>query len=423
MLAELLLVMAGHASSFYVVADRPSSSTSKRVPWSWTLRLVDGSHALSQLHPGERASLEALASLAAKHLRVQLFAKSLLVRARSQALSSSSSSISSKRRQKAVMEHRHQSALFAPMGSCLLRLLKGYEQLVIDTESDILLRKEDIVNGEDSFVSLASVRARFEEWQAPLSALDALVSAILAGPESDVFVDAQTFDQTVHSPPKPPTCPSWPSGKLLDLVGLRADTGVGRVRACMLALVCSIEDAWRGALVAWMCYGDAQESSTFGIGSDPLVEWVGNSDEAGGREWLAMSTSSDVLPSLATTGDDDDEEMLKASALTGWRFVKDALPSSITDDAATAEAILYVGRALHTVKNRSASHMPNSGPRMLPETLTSSHVALLRSDQARPSTRPMDFRRAVARIREDVGEWMWRNVLTPEVVLGAFDAL
>lgn len=431
MLAELLMVMAGHASAFFVVTDRPSSSSpSKRIPWSWTLRLVDGktsSSVLRLLHPGERASLEALASLAAKHLRVQLFAKSLLARARSQALSSCSNN--SKRNKKTATIP--QSALFAPLASCLLRLLKGYQQLILDIESDILLRKEDIVDGDDAFVSLASVRARFEEWQSPLSALDALVSALLSGPEpseQNSAIETPIFDGSSHTPSRPPVCPFWPSGKLLDLIGLRADTGVGSVRACMSSLVCAVEDAWRGALVAWMCYGDAQDASTFGIGSDPLVEWGSHSVDP-----LADSISHDdgrpysVLAAGESNRDDEsrpvDQMIGKAVGTASWQFVPNALPSSISQDPATAEAILYVGRALHSVKNRSVSHLSHMGPRMLPETLTSSHVALLRSDQARPSTRPMDFRRAVARIREDVSEWMWRNVLTPEVVLGTFHAL
>lgn len=130
MIAEVLLILAGHTSSLFPTdhALHPAFSP--------------------LLHPGEQQCLESLGLIAFRYRKIK---------ASCAALSHSPS--------------RYVCALSATLN----HILKDeYESLVIETEAKIL-RRDPILVASGSFVPLSSIRAIFSEWDAPLAALASLV--------------------------------------------------------------------------------------------------------------------------------------------------------------------------------------------------------------------------------------------------------
>ena len=138
MIAEILLVLAGHSSS-----------------------LFPGDHSIDPaliplLHPGERDCLESLCRIAQRYRVIKSITSSL----------SKSSS-------------QYLCALCAALNQILK---KEYEALVVDTEAQILKREADFV-ASGSFVPLSAIRATFSEWDAPLVALESLMKELENTPE------------------------------------------------------------------------------------------------------------------------------------------------------------------------------------------------------------------------------------------------
>lgn len=133
MIAEVLLVLAGHSSSLF--------------PTDYTLN-----PAIAQLlHPGEQQTLEALGIIAYRYRKIK----------------SSCNHLS-----------RSPSRYICALCATLSHILKeDYEQLVIHTEDKILKRDSELVAGR-AFVPLSSVRAIFAEWDAPFAALASLVDEL-----------------------------------------------------------------------------------------------------------------------------------------------------------------------------------------------------------------------------------------------------
>jgi len=135
MIAEVLLILAGHSSSLF--------------PTDFTL----SSAIAPLLHPGEQQSLEALGLIAYRYRKI---------RSSCATLSRSTS--------------RYICALCATLNHVLK---EEYESLVIQTEAKVLKRDSELV-ASGAFVPLSLVRAIFSEWDAPLAALAALVDELEA---------------------------------------------------------------------------------------------------------------------------------------------------------------------------------------------------------------------------------------------------
>jgi len=138
MIAEILLVLAGHSSSLF-----PSDHS------------IDPT-LVPLLHPGERDCLESLCKIAQRYRVIKSITSSL----------SNSSS-------------QYLSALCAALNQILKQ---EYEALVVDTEAQILKREADFV-ASGSFVPLSAIRATFSEWDAPLVALESLMEELRDSPE------------------------------------------------------------------------------------------------------------------------------------------------------------------------------------------------------------------------------------------------
>ncbi|KAL1951143.1 hypothetical protein VTO73DRAFT_292 [Trametes versicolor] len=135
MIAEVLLVLAGHSSSLF-----PTDHT------------VHPAFA-PLLHPGEEQCLESLAQIALRYRKVKHACNAL-----------------------ARPSSRYLSALCATLNQILK---EGYEVLVVETEAKVLQRDSSLV-ASGSFVPLSSLRAIFAEWDAPLASLETLVDELQA---------------------------------------------------------------------------------------------------------------------------------------------------------------------------------------------------------------------------------------------------
>ncbi len=312
-----------------------------------------------------------------------------------------------------------------PLCSTLLSILADYHALVLQTERVILDDDVEVV-ARTGFVSLANLRARFEPWDAPLTALDDLVTLLLRGPSKARDIAFAKEPGTDTADEEMVTFPAaWTGGLLIDLLSLKASTGVERVASHMARLRSAVENSWMQYLVAWVCRGeihrpggiaDPHASKRTLVSRDQLVHWIDATDADAHNDHLAAAaTNEDGLADWA------------ASSGNTWAFRQDALPVSISDS--TADSILYVGRALYTIRYASASsghlqdtpnrHTRLSGP---PDAVIQLHEAALSRSDIRPS-RPSDLDRAIQSLRNDVSEWIFRNVLTTSVVHSSLQCL
>lgn len=214
--AEILLVLAGHNSSLFVAAGESTPPT------------VAAAFA-GLLHPGEKAELEALARISWRYKKIKAAYKSLL------------------RPSKGGQTSPYMAALFV----CLNDILKSeYEALIIETEASILKKDESFVAG-GSFVPLSTIRATFSKWDAPLAALESLLDRLALLPDGT----RPSCGQLVH----------WPPGKLIDLLIDRSEIGVERVASILSRLGTAVQRVWRLQLAAFLIHGTLATS-------DPLAD-------------------------------------------------------------------------------------------------------------------------------------------------------
>ncbi|KAH9937370.1 gamma-tubulin ring complex protein [Fomitopsis serialis] len=129
MIAEVLLVLAGHSSSLFPTDHNVHPAFSPL------------------LHPGEQQCLESLGQIAVRYRKIKVACSAL---------------------------SRSQSRYISALCATLNEILKDdYENLVVETEAKVLKRDPGLV-ATGSFVPLSSIRATFAEWDAPLAALETL---------------------------------------------------------------------------------------------------------------------------------------------------------------------------------------------------------------------------------------------------------
>lgn len=137
MIAELLLVLAGHDSSIF------QGSTI----------CPTFSHLL---HPGEQHALEWLADLAARYRKIRAFCQSCFHSPKNRYICVACSAISS-------------------------ILAAEYDSLVVETEARVLKRDNKYV-AKGACVAVTSIRAEFSEWDAPLKALESFLDQLEQNP-------------------------------------------------------------------------------------------------------------------------------------------------------------------------------------------------------------------------------------------------
>ena len=236
MLAELLLVLSGHPSSFFVPS--PSAPAS-----AGTLTI---SPSLNEyLHPGEQHSLNTLGALAFRYSRIRSWSTQIQRRAREALLTSSA-----KGKQRAVSDEVDQY-LYTLAGS-VADALRGYEELIVITEARILSFDPVMVQDQQGYVPLSSIVATFSPWQAPMAALANLV-------------DDLSKEGTASG------------GRLLELVYELTQTGNPTLQTIFTTILDTLRHLFLTHLIAFLLYGLAPERSSpaspsiaLDIGPDPL---------------------------------------------------------------------------------------------------------------------------------------------------------
>ena len=400
MLSEVILILGGHASSLF---EQPGESSTADATSSLLASLTSTIHSKAHLplHPGERAQLDHLATLAFRCKSIKQFATHHLDAAHRRALRQSSSKprlhrsgpkirardVTKVDLGAATADSEDITAHLAPLCRGILQYLEQYDELVIDLEARLLARDAAFV-GEGSYVSLATLRAEMQIWESRLAALSKLIELLLRGPRDApsstasqirLQIDGEESEELEH--PEPGLA-GWTAGLLIDLLTHLSETGISRVATMMAALRDTVEDSFKVLLCDWICHG------------------------------VASGSPVSLGPNLTCAGPDaiveqtDDENT--------WQLTRWALPSSIAP--ITADAILYGGRAIYRVKSQQSSH------HQLPAALMATHLQSLRKPEVRPS-KPLLFAKSVMEIKQDVGEWLWRNVLTDQAVLSALQDL
>ncbi|WVQ79289.1 hypothetical protein IAT38_001385 [Cryptococcus sp. DSM 104549] len=342
MLAEVLLVLSGHPSSFFI-PHPPAPSTPTTFHLSPSLA--------SYLHPGEVASLNSLASLAFRYRKVKTWASTTQRLGREAVLADSlASSRKGKQREAGIVpgDGAAPSQYLATLAGNVLEALGDYDLLIVQTEARVLAFDPGMVQDQQGYVPLSSLVATFDRWQAPLASLALMV------------------DQLSSAAPGGGT---WTPGKLIDLVYDKTQTGNPFLEGIFTNLASSLRYLFLAHFVAFILYG------------------------------IVPTSSSPTTPAIGlNVGADPLSPQHRVYALN-----EEMLPLSVKGKM--KESMLYVGRVAATLKREGRSL-----PKGLVDGLREDIMAVKSLEEGE------GLEDAVERARAEVGEWLWKNILTgPQV--------
>ena len=292
MLAEILCLLAGHPSSFFVPFP-PAPSTQRTLTVSPDLE--------SYLHPGEVSSLNSLSDLAFRYITVSKWANGIQRRGREAVLRES--------RKGKAKEHSNEDVVGAipdqyltTLAGGILKVLREYEMLVVETEARILSFDPALVQDQQGYVPLSSLVATFSSWQAPMSSLTDLIN---------------TLSHPV------PSSSNWTPGTILQLIYDLAQTGNPQLETIFTSLLTGLRTVFLTHLVTFLLYGHAPTKFT---PTSPAI---------------ALDEKPDPFSPKHRV----------------YILNEDLLPSSI--GKGTRESLLYVGRVAATLR-REGRELPKS---------------------------------------------------------------
>lgn len=335
MLAELLLVLSGHPSTFFVpFSPLPSLPTTLTVSPS----LAD------YLHPGEISSLNTLGQLAFRYSKIRTWSSIIQRQARQTVLSTSL-----KGKHKAIEVEEIDQYLSTLAGS-ILDTLKEYDILIVTTEARILTCYPGSVQDQQGYVPLSSLVAIFSSWQAPMAALAGLVDTLSTG--------------------------KWTPGRLIELVHTLSQTGDPMLEGIFTSTLGGLRHLFLIHLTVFLLHG------------------------------LAPTSSSPSSPSIALDiGPDPLSPQHRVYALNN-----DLLPPSIR--RATRESILYIGRVAASLRREGRS---------LPKSLVDGLREEIMTVGGLGNGGGLD--EAIQSTRAELGEWLWKHILTGPQVSEVIEAL
>ncbi|OCF35137.1 hypothetical protein I316_03178 [Kwoniella heveanensis BCC8398] len=368
MLAEVLLVLLGHDSSFFV----PSPPS----PSSQLTTLTVSPHLAEYLHPGEVISLNSLGQLAFWYRAIKSWATLIQKRGREAVIAESlTSSKKGKGKERASARDTASGAeadeetvpnqYMCTLASSVLDTLSSYELLVVETEARILNFDPAVVQDpEQGYVPLSNLVATFDGWQAPLSSLHALTQQLSSSPLSREQEKSGEQER------------GWTPGGLLDLIYDKTQTGNPSLKKIYTRILSSLIRLLLTHLVSFLLYGIAPTRST---PTSPSI---------------AIDVGSDPL----------------SPKYRIYRLNDHLLPSSI--DRRTRESILYIGRVAATLKREGMS---------LPKSLVDGVRVEIMAVKSLEEIGGLDD--AIQRARAEVGEWLWKHILTGPQLAEAIESL
>jgi hypothetical protein len=316
MLAETLCLLAGHPSSLFVSTETSSSTTT----------LTVAPELAKYLHPGEVSSLNTLAELASRYRRIKSWATDILQRGREAAYV-----CSRKGKERAQPTGSIPDQYLVTMANGILDLLLEYDALIVQVESSVLSLDPTVVQDEQGFVPLSTVVATFSSWQAPMVALDNLITTITT---SHQLSDSSSGGNANTVPREGATGQrmEWTPAKSIQLLQALSQTGNPQLGAIFSKLLGSLQRLFLTHLVTFVLHGIAPP------GSSPSA--------------MAIATDDGIDPG--------------SNRHRVYRLNEALIPESVGPSA--RESIMYVGRVTATLR-REGKELPQSLLRELQEEL------------------------------------------------------
>ncbi|CAG8637975.1 11639_t:CDS:2, partial [Gigaspora rosea] len=243
--------------------------------------------------------------------------------------------------------------------NALNEILADFQKTIIECEIKIL-NKEDNMGG---VVPVSQFVSAFGDYYIILPHLHQLIIEIEKNPST------------------------YFGSRILNLITDRCNTGVPELRTIMLRVLQACHEVMYKHITSWMVYGHLQ---------DPFGEF-----------FIKDETSKIHLKDQFNQ--------------TRWHryFVIDEsfIPNHIPHDV--AKSILFVGRAIATVRNAAKPHEKNN---TLSNSLSSLHLQHLLQLSSRPIFRQIELENVVTIIRDNVARWLWQVVLTGDKIVECLEA-
>ncbi|AFR95456.2 hypothetical protein C343_03557 [Cryptococcus neoformans C23] len=348
MLAEILLILSGHSSSFFIPYPSPPAA-----PFT-----CKASPSLTEyLHPGEIASLNSLADLAFQYRKIRTWANDTIDCGRKAVLAESLPPSRKGKEREVFMDDKGDNdklnQYLMTLAASIIEVLNGYELLIVETEARVLSFDPTVVQDQQGYVPLSSIVATFDRWRAPLTALSQIVDQL------------SSLDRRGDN---------WSPGRLIDLIVFKSQTGNPFLQGIFSNLAKSLQVLFLTHLVSFTLYG------------------------------VTSSESPMTSPSIGRiVGVDPLSPQHRVYALN-----VDMLPVSVEEN--TRESILYVGRVAATLKREGKSL-----PKGLVDNLRGELMAVKSLEVGD------GLKEAVEKARAEVGEWLWRHILTGPQVAEAIE--
>lgn len=247
------------------------------------------------------------------------------------------------------------------LSNALSEVLKDFKEVVDKCEKRILNKQYNM----GGVIPISQIVAEFGEYYIIFPHLNQLIIEINQRPEE------------------------YFGCRLLNLMVEKCNTGVPELRTIMLKLLQACNEVMYKHITSWMVYGYLQ---------DPYGEF-----------FVKDETFKDKKAT---------EEQFNASR---WhkRFVLDEqfIPKHLTLDI--AKSILFVGKAIATVRNATKPYEKNN---TLPRSLSSMHLQHLLELSSRTIFHQIELENTVTIIRNNVAQWLWQVVLTGDKIIECLEA-
>ncbi|CAG8511446.1 6042_t:CDS:2 [Funneliformis caledonium] len=311
------------------------------------------------LHEAEKSSLERLAALGFYYRKLTNFLDKQ--RGRNENNENHGSVGLQKDNETSLKSTPHGSFIHA-LCNAINEVLADFHKTIIESEIRIL-NKEDNMGG---VVPISQLVSAFSEYYIILPHL------------SQLILDVE------NNPVKYFGC------RILNLIIDKCNTGVPELREIMLKLLHACHEVMFKHITSWMVYGQ-------------LVDPFG--------EFFIKDRTLQYNPI----------EIQEQFSQTKWhrRFILDEsfISNNLPNDV--AKSILFVGKAIATVRNSTKPYEKHS---KFPDKLASLHLQYLLELSSRPIFHQIELENIVNIIRNNVAQWLWQVVLTGDKVVECLEA-
>ncbi|CAJ0751952.1 751_t:CDS:2 [Entrophospora sp. SA101] len=318
------------------------------------------------LHDAERSSLERLAELGFYYHKILDF----LDQQRNKCLVMSNDNSNN--------SNNNSKGLFIQaLCNSINDILKDFQKIIIESEMGILNKEANMCG----IVPISQIVSAFGDYFIILPNLYQLINELKEDSDNNKYFGC----------------------RILNLMKEKCNSGIPELRSIMLILLQTCHKVMYQHITSWIVYGHLQ---------DPYGEF-----------FVKDLTTKSHKKIDNNDKDNNNHQFIQSS----WhrRFVLDEsfIPNHISIDI--AKSILFVGKAIATVKNSgkssslsSSSYNSNSA---LPQEIRSLHLKYLMELSSQPIFHKSEFESTILTIRHNVAKWLWQVVLTGEKVIDCLE--